>query len=101
MSLNSASLWTILTSLGSNLKRSQSVSEHPELFLFCYPESPTISAIEYQARYLFPLKLQLTQPTTTIATATTMYKASTFRLRSYKAYIRMINIPTSGRKYNQ
>ena len=26
-----------------------------------------------------------------------MYKARTFRLRSYKAYIRMINIPIIGR----
>ena len=32
--------------------------------------------------------------------ATMMYKASTFRLRSYKAYMRMIIIPVLGEKIN-
>jgi len=37
--------------------------------------------------------MRLTQAMIKIIRATMIYKASTFRLRSYKAYMRIINIP--------
>jgi hypothetical protein len=58
------------------------------------------SEMEYEAKSWFPAKLRLTQATITITTATMMYKASTLWLRSYKAYMRMINMAISNGKYN-
>ena len=42
--------------------------------------------------------MRLTQAMAKITIATMMYKASTFRLRPYKAYMRMINIPVRQKK---
>ena len=50
---------------------------------------------------MLPSEIKLTPPPITIATTTTMYKASTLRLRSYKAYIRMISIAILEGKYHQ
>ena len=54
--------------------------------------------MEHEGRSLFPSKLRLTQATANITATTMMYKASTFRLRSYKAHMRMMEIPISGEK---
>jgi hypothetical protein len=68
----------------------------------CYPLYTTESAMEREGRSLLPSKLRLTQVTTNITATTMMYKASTFRLCSYKAYMRMIAIPVSEeKKYDQ
>ena len=62
------------------------------------PLDATRSEIEGEATGWFP---GLTQPTITIRTATTMYITSTFRLLSYKAYIRMINMAVTDGIYRQ
>ena len=45
-----------------------------------------------------PLRLRLTQAMARLIMAMTMYKASTFWLHSYKAYICIISIPILGEK---
>jgi hypothetical protein len=73
----------------------------PRFFIFSTQYCPlytTESAIEREGRSLFPSKLRLTQSTANITAAMMIYKASTFRLRPYKAYMRMITIPISGEK---
>ena len=74
----------------------------PRFFVFCAQRHPLYaieSAMERKGKSLFPSRLRLTQSTANITTPTMMYKASTFRLRSYKAYMRMIKIPISRGKY--
>ena len=73
----------------------------PMFFFFSTQYRPLYTDHKWNIRLdWFPVKLRLTQAPNTIATVTTIYKASTFRLRSYKAYIRMINMPILGGKYH-
>ena len=78
-------------------------SNVPRLFFFSTwncPLDTTQSVMGCDASYRFPLQLALTQATTNVTAPTMTYKASTFRLRLYKAYMRMINIALSKGKYN-
>jgi len=63
-----------------NVRRFFFSSQHCPL---CATESP----MKREGGSLFPAKLRLTQVMTNITTATTMHKASTFRLCSYKKLI--------------